>query len=212
MVDGCTSEQMRALIGDCYAVVNSKTALKHWDLPRAGFIRHGLSPSEWPTTSYKRKNVVMVQPGGPRHEKTRNQAGISLVEKKVKLDWIGRDLKMYSLDEYKNYLSSSSVFFNPSFASCNPRARTEAMLCGLAVVTTNCHGEDEFIVNGKNGFCSNDINELIDYLRLLISNPTKCKEIGIAGQETAREIFHIDNFIAQWNETLQKISNDRPSR
>jgi len=203
MVDGCTSSQMRELVGDCYAVCNSETALEQWNLPHATFIRHGMSPEEWPSTDYYRNNIVMVLPSGPRHQATRNQAGIEKTLKRVEIDWIGKNIKPKGFDDYQNFLAKSSIFFNPSYASCNPRARTEAMLSGLAIVTTNSHREDQYIKNGINGFCSNNFNELIDYLEYLLANPAKAREIGLAGQETAREIFHIDNFIAQWNSTLK---------
>jgi glycosyltransferase involved in cell wall biosynthesis len=95
--------------------------------------------------------------------------------------------------------------FNPCYASPNPRARTEAMLCGLAIVTTNSHGESEYIQNGVNGYASNNIRELYEYLEFLYHNPKEVRRIGKAGRETAQKVFHIDRFIAQWQEVLGKV-------
>ena len=79
------------------------------------------------------------------------------------------------------------------------------MLTGLAIVTTNSHGEDEYIENGVNGFCSNDYDELVDYLDYLYRNPDQVAKIGQAGRATAQKVFHIDRFIEQWNRLLTDV-------
>jgi glycosyltransferase involved in cell wall biosynthesis len=78
------------------------------------------------------------------------------------------------------------------------------MLTGLAVVTTNSNGEDDYIVNGVNGFASNDFDELIEFLEYLMANPEAVRKIGQAGRETAQKVFHIDNFVAQWSRLLDE--------
>ena len=123
------------------------------------------------------------------HAGYRNTEGVEQAERFVDITWIGRDRRFDSFNKYKHYLQSSSIFFNPSFASPNPRARTEAMLTGLVVVTTNTHGEDEYIENGINGFCSNDLGELIDFLIYLKNNPRMTTKIGQAGRATAQKVF-----------------------
>jgi len=207
MVDGCTSERMAELIRGCHVVCNSQTAQEMWNLPDSTFIRHGMTPEEWPLTNFENNNIIINQPFNNRHLLTRNHEGILRAEAKVSLTWIGRDVKFNSFHEYKEFLQTSSIFFNPSYASANPRSRTEAMLMGLAVVTTNSHGEDEYIENGVNGYCSNDFNELIDCLKILKADPKKARQIGLAGRKTAQEFFHINRFIKSWNNLLHEIVN-----
>lgn len=202
MVDGCSSETMRELVNGCYMVCNSPTALRLWDVPDSRYIRHGFSPEEWPATDYARHEVLVVQAGGRLHTNVRNVEGIARVEQRLKVNWIGRDRRFSSFNKYRYFLQSSSIFLQPSYASANPRSRTEAMLTGLAIVTTNSNGEDEYIRNGINGFASNDFDELIEFLEYLLANPDQVRKIGRAGRETAQQIFHIDNFVGSWNDLL----------
>lgn len=203
MVDGCSSEKMAELVEGCFMVCNSSTSLRLWNIPNSRFIRHGMSPEEWPSTDYARHEIVVVQHYSDLHAAFRNNEGIKRAEEFLDIKWVGRDVNFDSFNKYRHYLQSGSIFFNPSHASPNPRARTEAMLTGLAIVTTNSHGEDEYIENGVNGFYSNDIEELIDFLLYLKSHPKETRAIGQAGRETAQKVFHIDNFVRQWNELLR---------
>ncbi|MEI6351272.1 MAG: glycosyltransferase family 4 protein [Verrucomicrobiota bacterium] len=205
LVDGCSSEQMARLVEGCFMVCASETAQRLWNIPRSRVIMNGVSAADWPQTSYTRHEVLVVQPFASRHERYRNTALVEKAERKVDITWIGRDKKFESFQKYRHYVRGSSIFFNPSLGSPNPRARTEAMLSGLAVVTTNSHGEDQFITNGVNGFCSDNPKELVDYLAFLKANPAKTKEIGRAGRITAQKHFDVQRFSDQWNQLLNEV-------
>lgn len=202
MVDGCSSDTMRELVAGCYMVANSPTAKDLWGVPDSRYIRHGMSPEEWPQTDYARHEVLVVQAVGRMHRAVRNVEGVERAEKHLPIQWIGRDRTFDSFNKYRTFLRSSSIFLQPSYASANPRARTEAMLTGLAIVTTNSHGEDEYIRNGVNGFCSNDFDELVDFAGYLLKHPDQVRKIGTAGRATAQRVFHIDRFVEQWNRLL----------
>lgn len=204
MVDGCSSEIMRELVRGCYMVCNSATACEQWDVADSRYIRHGMSPTEWPQTDYGRHEVLVVQAAGRIHGLCRNFEGIAQVEERIPITWVGRDRHFDSFNKYRRFLQSSSIFLQPSYASANPRSRTEAMLTGLAIVSTNSNGEDEYIRNGINGFCSNDFDELVEFLDYLLANPDQVRKIGTAGRETAQRVFHIDRFVEQWNELLHE--------
>ena len=205
--DGCSSETLQELVSGCHMVCNSSFAQQLWNVPNSTFIRHGMSPEEWPSTNYELNNTVAVQASSEFYRIYNNHAAIEAAEKIVPITWVGRDIVCRSFSEYKAFLQKSSVFFQPSLASPNPRARTEAMLSGLAVVSTNMHGEEEYIEHGVNGFISNDPEELCDFLRFLNEHPEQAKEIGQAGRVTAQRIFHIDNFKQEWNQLLEECLN-----
>lgn len=204
LVDGCSPESMQALVGDLEVVCNSSTAHERWGMQNSRFIRHGMSPDEWPTTSYELNNLVVVQAyQSTRHLAYRGHDEVNAIEAAgAKLDWVGRDRKFSRFNDYRDFLGKSSIFLNPSLASPNPRTRTEAMLCGLAIVTTDTHGESDYIENGVNGFASNDIGQLTEWLKMLQADPALAQKIGKAGQATARDIFHIDRFVDQWQTLL----------
>lgn len=207
MVDGCSREELLKLLGDDVLMVcNSRTAQQLWDVPRSRFVRHGMTPEEWAPTDYARQEVTIVQAHGKIHAACRNLDGVAEIERHVQpVMWIGRDKLFDSFKKYRHYLQSASVFLQPSYASANPRSRTEAMLTGLAVVTTNSHGEDEYIDNGVNGFASNDLGELIEALQFLLANPEDARRIGRAGRATAQDVFHIDRFVDQWQHVLAEV-------
>lgn len=212
LVDGCTSAQMRDLIGELPVICNSSTALAAWDLPNARYIHHGMTAAEWPQTSYGNLNVVLTQPFHGAHQDYRNNAaGVAFEERfERKISWVGRDHQFKSFEQYTAFLARSSIYFSPSYASPNPRARTEAMLCGLVVVTTDMHGESEYIENGVNGFCSNDMEELYDRLLWLLDNPAQVRAIGKRGRQTAQERFSIERFSREWGEVLEDVRAGHP--
>ena len=207
MVDGCSSADMQTLLKGYHVVCNSSTAHELWSLSNSRYIRHGMTPAEWPQTSRVKRNILMTQPFHGIHQEYRNNEAGAIYEKVSgrKIDWIGRELKFDAFDKYRNFLTGSSVYFSPSFASPNPRARTEAMLCGVIPVTTNAHGEDDYIVNGENGFCSNHIEELYQYLDWLMDRPDECLKIGERARATAQEVFHINGFLDRWRCLIKDV-------
>lgn len=203
--DGCSRKQMLRLTEGCHIVCNSETSHRHWNLPNSRFILHGFDPDEWPQTNYEHNRIIMVQPFRSRWAKTSNLAGIERAERYFPLYWIGRDINPKSFAEYTSVLANSSIFFQPSYASTNPRSRAEAMLMGLAVVTTASHGEDNYIENGVNGYASNDFDELMGALEKLRKDKKHAKEIGLAGRETARAVFSWDKYEEAWSALLYEV-------
>ena len=208
--DGCSTEAMQNLVGDLPVVCNSTTAHRLWALPNSRYVRHGMSAEEWPATDYSDHRAVIIQAHDiDRHPEYRNASGVAEVEKTVPLTWVGRDLKFSSFAEYREFLSHASIYFNPSHASPNPRARTEAMLCGMAVVTTDTHGESEYIEHGVNGYVSNDLDELAECLRELLADRALAERIGRAGRETAQQIFSSEAFLDRWRDLIADVLSDR---
>tara|TARA_R110002096_G_scaffold173997_13_gene349658 strand:- start:2538 stop:3467 length:930 start_codon:yes stop_codon:yes gene_type:complete len=207
MVDGCSSQEMQDFLGDLPVVANSTTSHRLWGLANSRPILHGFSPEEWPQTDYSDPRVVVVQSHqAGRHSQFRNHEAVTKIEDAgIHLCWVGRDVKFSSWDGYRDFLSHSSILLNPAHASPNPRTRAEAMLCGLAVVSTASQGESDYIENGVNGYCSDDIDELIDHLRLLQNDPDLTRRIGGAGRETAQKVFHIDRFRDEWTELVKSV-------
>jgi hypothetical protein len=211
LVDGCSSERMRQMVGNLPVVCNSGTARSLWGMENSAYLRHGMSPSEWPASNYGRINIVVTQPFSSIHSECRNGDAVLRFESRTSIgvDWVGRNRRFDNYFKYKAFLASSLIFFNPSYASANPRARTEAMLCGLAVVTTNMHGESDYIVNGENGFASNDMEELFEWLVWLHRNPKEARRIGVNGRRTAQDVFSIDRFVRRWDIVLDHVISGR---
>lgn len=209
LVDGASSEQMQDLLGDNYVVCNSSTANNLWGLPNSRYIHHGLSADEWEPSNYGNNNIIVIQPPGKMHEKFRNNTAVTEFEARhqQRVTWVGRDKTFKSFNEYRSFLSTSSIAFFPSYASPNPRARTECMLSGLPVITTNSQGEGRYIVNEENGFASNNMSELYDYMLFLKNTPTEVARIGANARKTAENYFGVERFQAEWNNLIGEVCN-----
>jgi len=205
LVDGCSSEIMRELVQDNVMVARTKTAAELWNAKRMRVLRPGLTASDWPNTDYSRCNVVVLQPWD--HAEFYNAHAASEIVKRVdkKVNFLGRGRPAANFDMHRSLLTTSSIFFNPSYAAPAPQAMLEAQLCGLAIVTTDRHGESAYIVNGENGFASNEMDELYGYVRFLLSKPKEAARIGANGRQTAQDIFSGARFVAEWDMLIANV-------
>jgi hypothetical protein len=207
LVDGADSRQMQDLLGDNFVVCNSSTANEMWGLSNSRYIHHGLSPDEWTPSNYGNNNIIVIQPPGKMHEAFRNNKAVENYESKYnkRVNWVGRDKKFNCFGQYRSFLSTSSIAFFPSYASPNPRARTECMYSGLVLITTNSQGEDRYIENGVNGYASNNMNELYEYMEFMHQNPEEVRRVGMNARKTAEKFFHIDRFLQEWELLISDV-------
>jgi len=105
---------------------------------------------------------------------------------------------------YKRLIGEHAVYLNTTRFSPMPRARAEAMLCGIAVVSTGHYDFDRFVDHGETGFIFRRAAEAIDLLRELLGSPSLAREIGLRGREAACDFFHISRYLAEWEETLER--------
>ncbi len=64
---------------------------------------------------------------------------------------------------------------------------------------------DSIIQNGKNGYISNEVAELREFVSLLLNDHVLAKRIGEAGRQTAIELFGKENIKAQWEEFFKTL-------
>lgn len=201
-----------------HMVVNSHEARKQWGWGTT--ITHGMDSSEWLDLPKEPRVVTVLTPAGM--EKAYRRIFLTtvrrlLAEKGVPFTWIGVDQKMHSFNEYRDYLGRSLVYFNPTWQSPMPRARTEAMLSGCCVVTTPYQDAKMFIEEGVNGFLTSR-HEITDprvmdnpegtantIKRLVLEEPEVALTVGKAGKETARKLFTPEKFEEQWRTFLKGI-------
>lgn len=199
-----------------HMVVNSYQAAQQWGW---GYpIIHGMDASEWHDLPKEPRAIVVLTPHGMEKAYRRiflHQVKRRLDEVGVPLVWVGVDIKFKTFEDYRDYVGSSLVFFNPTWQSPRPRARTEAMLSGCCVVTTPYHDADTFIEEGKNGFLTgkrimdhSQTQDNPDYAakliqRLVMEDPDEALRVGQAGKQTAMELFNQEEFAKQWVEFLE---------
>lgn len=128
-------------------------------------------------------------------EKIRTQLPINLIGINPGISNPAKD----SADLVDKYINCP-VFLNTSnWLSC-PTELLEAMSVGCPVVTTKTTDIQDIIINGENGFITNDVEELIKYCKELINNKELASKIGEEGRKTIVEKFGKKIFVEKWNE------------
>ena len=217
--DGFRSKQLRYeilnIIKPDFMVVNSHQAKIDWNYPNSRTIIHGMEASEWIYNENKEPIVCsFISPAGIG-DKYYNRSFLvaimdGLREKYgISLQWINTPncFNAKGIKDYKEFLGKSLIFFNPTFASPMPRARTEAMLSGCCVVTTDTHGANDFIEDGYNGFLvpHNNPEYSVELIYKLLNNYKLAKEVGIRGRETSLKLFNRERYREDWIQLLRDL-------
>jgi len=206
-------------LGNTQVICNSHQALQEWNFNNAQVIWHGFDPTEFTSTNYSRGVLSLSQAMKDRPHYRGYQLYKAVINRLNSNNFDSyqvdsphqhyvRESNEYALAKFYNYrqnIGQYSIYFNPTLRSPMPRSRGEAMMCGLVTVSADNHDVNMFIKNGINGFYSNDPEELADYLKFLLENPEKCREIGQAARRTAIDIFNHDRFLYEWNSLINKV-------
>jgi hypothetical protein len=123
-----------------------------------------------------------------------------------------------SFHELQAVLRQNRVFF---YFGTIPAPYTlgfiEAMMTGIPVVAVGkqlrrmdaYHWENyevpDIIVNGVNGYVSDDINQLRGYIQNLLDDQQLAKSIGEAGRQTALGLFGKRQRMQEWSDFLRKL-------
>ena len=114
-----------------------------------------------------------------------------------------------STEELIGTYRKSLVFLNTSLISPVPTSLLEAMSCGCAVVSTATCMIPEIIENGKNGYISNDPNELRGFVQKLLDNEELAIEMGKNARQTILEDFSLNDFVSKWNQIFYGVINEQ---
>ena len=106
-----------------------------------------------------------------------------------------------SLDETARQFAEADIFCLPSYHEPSAFALVEAQLQGLAVVATDVGGSPDRMIAGETGFLvpPGDVAALAEALGRLLSDPARCRAMGVAAAKFARETF-------TWEATGRRIA------
>ena len=79
------------------------------------------------------------------------------------------------------------------------------MMSGLVSVSAKNHDVDRFIENERNGFYSDDPQQLADYLRFLLTHPRELQQIGLASRKLSTDLFNHDRYLKSWRRTFNQV-------
>jgi hypothetical protein len=95
--------------------------------------------------------------------------------------------------------------FSPMRYTSLPLAVIEAMTIGMPVVALATTELPAVIKNGQNGYISCNIDELIERMRSLLTDPEEARRLGANARKAARERFGLDRFIRDWNAAFAQV-------
>lgn len=200
-------------------ICNSNQAHSEWGFNNSKVIWQGFDPCEYPESTYE-KGIISLGKAMKERPHYRGYEIYNAVFEKISEKNHPTEFKVqepfqrvfdnnYALAKYYEYVNEirkHSIYFNPTIRSPMPRSRGEAMMCGLSTVSLNNHDVNLFIKNGVNGFYSNNIEELAEYLKFLLNNPAACKSIGKEARKTSMDLFNIDRYLYEWQRNFDELN------
>lgn len=230
-------QEMKKLIGKNTMVVNSKQAAKDWGFGTP--IVHGMYGN--PLEEYKdlqpKELIVafLVSPGGWNYYYNRSAISsikATLEDHNIMAEHPRVNVHFNGYDEYRDYLGKVLISVYPFRESPMPRSRTEHMLSGGCVVTSNNHDigdyfkglEFEKTLDGK--LMKDEHGNIIpignpeefelvwgdpeipdDFSQKVLwlyERPSVAMKIGQNGKKKAQEVFNWNRYRADWFNLLQR--------
>ena len=203
-------KSFRSMSGDINVFI-SKYSKDIWDIDQdADIIHHSVDTDLFkPNHNIQKSTTVLsVVNDFKNRDYCCNYSGWKRITKglPVKLvgDSPGLSKPAESVEELAREYQSTQVFLNTSTISPVPTALLEAMACGCAVVSTATCMIPEIIVNGVNGFISNDEEELTEYIKMILDSSYLRERLGIEARKTILEKFSEDEFVSSWNKVFDR--------
>lgn len=103
------------------------------------------------------------------------------------------------------YYNSYQMFLNPTRESAMPRSRGEALMCGMATVSTSGFDIKNYYTNGKDILFADSSGEMIESIKRLQQNPNLIQDLGHQARETAIKNFNISDYISKWNQVFKSV-------
>jgi hypothetical protein len=101
--------------------------------------------------------------------------------------------------------------FSPMRYTSLPLAVIEALTIGMPVIALATTEVPSVIQHGETGLISNDLDELLDGMRMLLAQPDEAARIGANARRMALERFGLARFGADWNAAFEMALGLRPS-
>ncbi len=97
-----------------------------------------------------------------------------------------------------DWLAAATVWLLPTESEGFSLAVLEAMAARCAVVTTDCPGNDEILVDGENGLLTQigDVGGIAEALERLLTDDALCTRLGNAAYVTAQK-FHLETMVRE---------------
>jgi hypothetical protein len=89
-------------------------------------------------------------------------------------------------------------------------AMLEAMACGLPVLVSSAGGMREYLVHGSTGFACSNMDEMIDFTRLLFSRPDLHRKMCVSARDHVARNFSLASMRRRLSVLLYDLGIDFP--
>ncbi len=190
-----------------------------WDCGRTPttVIEHGVRiPAGVSYTGELRRGVVVVN-GLQKRPRIAGHDLVLQMRERVPLDLIGMGteelgglgdipyVRLHALEARYRF------FWHPIRYTSLGLAMLEAMMLGLPVLCFAVTEHPRVIQDGVTGFISNNLEELVEKMQILLDDPVLAREIGRSGQQFVRERYNIERFVRDWDRVLRQTAG-KPHR
>jgi glycosyltransferase involved in cell wall biosynthesis len=206
------------VLRDVPVVVNSWQALDEWGFQKGRVIWHGFDPQEFPPATRCRQVLSHGEDSWRPHyrgkhvlQRVRDILGEeTLIEtsdhpQAVLRPRLGNEFARANFRAYVDWIRSFTVYLNTTIRSPMPRARAEAMMCGVIPISLRNHDVEHFIRHGVNGFWGDSAEELAEYIVFLLRDPRATLQISEAARRTAMDVFNHDRYLMEWTALLTEV-------
>lgn len=111
-------------------------------------------------------------------------------------------------NDMPSFYNNTKVYVQTSVVETWGLAITEAMSCGIPVVSTNVGAISEQVTNGTEGYLCNNKDQMIDRIKYLLENPDEARQMGLNGRKKVLENFtmdkYLDNILKAYDTVLSK--------
>lgn len=111
----------------------------------------------------------------------------------------------FSDNPYK-ILQSAKLMIITSRWEGTPMCALEALAMGVPIVSTPVDGMCDLIVNGQNGYLSNDNEELAKRCSEIASDDTLQKKLSVGAKQTAERIMNVESYRNTINSVYHRIA------
>jgi hypothetical protein len=184
-----------------------------WDVgsTRSVVIGHGIADPGYRYTGELERQAVLINEAA-RRGRTVGADLLPVLAEAAPIDLYGIDCELYdqpgvtptgdlATDQLHTDMARRRVYLHTSRWTSLGLSLIEAMHLGMPVVALGTT-ETPVAVPPEAGLVSNDLDQLLDGITMLIKDPDRARRMGEVGRAYARDHFGLHRFLQSWDDVL----------
>jgi glycosyltransferase involved in cell wall biosynthesis len=117
-------------------------------------------------------------------------------------------------EEIPKYMNQSKIFVLPSFYEGHPKVLIEAMSCEMTVIVSNVQGNNDVVIDGKNGFlCDTSIVSIQEtIIKVLKMSAKNLNMINVNARQFVKDNYSLDKIVTMEMQLYEDIMNENNSK